>query len=449
VIDILNAFIQTRIEDEKDMVFIKIRGFFVDILLSIAPAVYKWYVSMDKKGNKQLLAQCQNAIYGIMVASLLYSRKFRKSLTGIGSEFNPYDPCVANKVINEKQMTICFQHVDDCKLSHKSPKVMDNMIKWLGQEYESIFEDGSGEMTVSRGKVHKYLGMTLDYTTKGKVEIRMIKYVQEIINAFDRAEPKGAGTKNSATPADLFKIDEDCEKLNEKRATAYHNIMAKTLYVTKRARPDTCIAVAFLTTRVREPDQDDWAKMVHLMKYIRGTKLLPLILSATDNGILIWWINASFAVHPNMRGHTSGGLSMGTGFPIVTSKKQKLNIRSSTKCKIVGVDDCMPVVLWTLYFLEAQGYGVTENIVHQDNKNAILMEKNGKASSSKRTKHINIWYYFVTDRIHKKDLRVKWCPAGDMIGNFMTKPNQGALFKIVQRPDHEPREKSGTRKSKG
>ena len=88
----------------------------------------------------------------------------------------------------------------------------------------------------------------------------------------------------------------------------------------------------------------------------------------------------------------------------------------------------MPAVLWTRYFLEAQGYGVHENIVYQDNKLAILVEKNGKASSSKRTKHINIRYYFVTDRISKNELAVEWCPTGDMIGEFMTKPNQGSLF---------------------
>jgi hypothetical protein len=69
-------------------------------------------------------------------------------------------------------MTICF-HVDDCKLSHRKRKVMDHMIKYLRREYESIFEDGSGAMTVSRGKVHKYLGMTLDYTVRGRVKISM------------------------------------------------------------------------------------------------------------------------------------------------------------------------------------------------------------------------------------------------------------------------------------
>jgi hypothetical protein len=209
------------------MVFIKIRGVLVDMLVDIAPDVYKEYVSIDKKGTKQLLVQCQNAIYGTMVASLLYYRKFCKSLTSIGFKFNPYDPCVANKAINGNQMTICF-HVDDCKLSHKDPKEMDKMIQWLREEYKSIFEDGSGKMVISRGKVHTYLGMTLDYTTPGQVKISMFSYVAEIIAAFDKADSGGVGTKTSAAPANLFKIDKDCKKLTPKRATEFHNLVAKT-----------------------------------------------------------------------------------------------------------------------------------------------------------------------------------------------------------------------------
>jgi hypothetical protein len=84
VIDIRNAFIQTRVEDEGDMAIIKIRGVLVDILVQIAPDVYKSYVTTEKKGTKQLLVQCQNALYGTMVARLLYYRKFTKSLTSVG-----------------------------------------------------------------------------------------------------------------------------------------------------------------------------------------------------------------------------------------------------------------------------------------------------------------------------------------------------------------------------
>lgn len=69
-----------------------------------------------------------------------------------------------------------------------------------------------------------------------------------------------------------------------------------------------------------------------------------------------------------------------------------------------------------------------ENIACQDNKSAILMETNGKASSSKCTKHINIWNCFATDRINKKELTAEWCPTADMIGDCMTKPVQGTPF---------------------
>jgi hypothetical protein len=107
VIDIPNnAFIQMRIEDEKDMAIIKLRGVLVDILVELAPDVYKNYATKDKKGVSQLIVQCQNALYGTMIASLLYYRKFTKTLTDDGYEINPYDPCVANKIIDGKQMTI-------------------------------------------------------------------------------------------------------------------------------------------------------------------------------------------------------------------------------------------------------------------------------------------------------------------------------------------------------
>jgi hypothetical protein len=302
------------------------------------------------------------------------------------------------------------------------------MIGYLRQEYESIFEDGSGAMTVSRGKIHKYLGMTLDYSIPGKVKITMLDYVDEILAAFDKAEPKGVGTKTSAAPDSLLKVDEDCKKLAQVKFMEFHNLVAKTLYATKRARPDTCTAIAFLTTRVREPDKDDLTKLVNLMRYIRGTCMMPLILSANGSGILKWWVGASFAVHPNMRGHSGGGLSLGRVFSIVSSTKQKLNTRSSTETDIVGAENFMPAICWTRYFMKAQGYGVKNNVLFHDNKSSIILEKNWKASSSKRTKHINIRYFFITNRVQKEEVSVVWCPTGDMIGDFATKPLQGGLF---------------------
>jgi hypothetical protein len=99
--------------------------------------------------------------------------------------------------------------------------------------------------------------MTLDYTVRGQVKITMFDYVDNILNAFDKAEPKGGGTNTSTSPDSLLNVDESCAKLAQNKAVEFHNLVAKTVYATKPARLDTCTAIAFLATRVQEPKKDD------------------------------------------------------------------------------------------------------------------------------------------------------------------------------------------------
>ena len=91
-----------------------------------------------------------------------------------------------------------------------------------------------------------------------------------------------------------------------------------------------------------------------MMKYLRKTRNIPLILGAGDTGIIKWWIDASLSVHINMKRHTGEGLSIGKGFLVVTPTKHYLNTQSSTEAEIVVVDDCMPAVCWKKHLLEAR-----------------------------------------------------------------------------------------------
>ena len=193
------------------------------MLVDIAPDVYKPYVTTDAKGRKQLLLQCLNAIYGTMIASLLYFGKFCSTLEKNGFAANGYDPCVYNKMVEGKQQTVLF-HVDDCKLSHVLARVNDALIEILQKEYENIFEDGSGEMKVHRGKVHECLGMTLDFSEKGLVKVSMPKYIEECLTSFDKMMPNCKGTKSSAAPRDLFEIDDEAEKLPKLKREQFHSL---------------------------------------------------------------------------------------------------------------------------------------------------------------------------------------------------------------------------------
>ena len=143
--------------------------------------------------------------------------------------------------------------------------------------------------------------------------------VKAILETFDKIDTKAKGTKKSAAPENLFIVQKECKKLDKERSDQFHSIVAQVMFTTKHDRPDTGTAVSFLTTRVIALDQDDWLKLAHLMMYIRGTIDLPLTLSANGTGMLKWYVYRWYGVHPNMRGHSGVGLSMGTGFPISSS----------------------------------------------------------------------------------------------------------------------------------
>jgi hypothetical protein len=196
--------------------------------------------------------------------------------------------------------------------------------------------------------------MKLDFTNVGVVIVTMIDYVDDVIKAWDEAVTKfNDGFERevkrqriaTAAPEDLFKVNEDAVKLDKDKSKVFHSIVAMILYIVKRARPDAALANAFLTTRVREPDEDDWRNLRHLINYLRSTRELPLVLGAVQTGVLQWYVDASFAVHQDMRGQTGGALTLGRGCPTVQTTKAKCTTRSSTIQELGAVDEMMSDIL--------------------------------------------------------------------------------------------------------
>ena len=95
----------------------------------------------------------------------------------------------------------------------------------------------------------------------------------------------------------------------------------------------------------------------------------------------------------------------------------------------MAADDATTMILWTKLFMEAQGHEITHNVLYQDNLSAILLEKNGKKSSSKRTRAINIRYFHLADQVAKGDVEIEYESTKDMWGDYMSKPSQGQPFK--------------------
>ena len=409
--DVAGAYLHAEMDE---FVLIKLTGDAVNIMCK-ANKKYEAYVTLEG-GHRVLYLQLMKALYGCVRSALLWYELFSTTLQGMGFELNPYDLCVANKNVRGKQCTIAW-YVDDTKISHADSTVVTEVIEKIEERF--------GKMTVTRGKEHVFLGMKIKLNDDKTVRIDMSEYVKEAI-----AESQEDVSKGSTTPAskNLFEINLESPKLNIEKAERFHSVVAKLLYTSKRGRPDIQLAIAFLCTRVSCSAEEDWSKLKRLLQYLNRTVNDYVVLGADCLTVLKTWVDAAYGVHHDMKSHTGGVMSLGRGVIMCKSSKQKLNTKSSTEAEVVGASDYLPNTIWAKSFLEAQGYEIKENIFNQDNQSAMKLETNGRKSCGQKSRHIDIRYFFMKDRVETENIRIVYCPTEQMLADFFTKPLQGALF---------------------
>jgi Reverse transcriptase (RNA-dependent DNA polymerase) len=245
-VDIPGVFMQA---DMDETVYMKITGTMVDMLVEIEPSKYTTYVILDNQENKSLFVKLNKALYGTFRAALLFWKKLSAQLQEWGYNINLYDQCVANKIIDGSQCTIIW-HVDDLKVSHVNPDIVSSEISKLSTVFGK-----EAPLTVYCGKIHEYLGMTINFSDNGKVMIKMMDYIVKLLA---ECPEDMAGLANPPGGNHLFQINnQNPEYLSQDQVDLFHTLVAKLLFLCKRARPAIQTAVSFLCTWVTRPDVDD------------------------------------------------------------------------------------------------------------------------------------------------------------------------------------------------
>ncbi len=232
-IDIPGAFLHA---DNEDYVIMKMVGTLAELMVKTNPKLYRKYVVI-KKGPSVLYLRLQKALYGMMKSALLFYRKLVAELRNMGFEIIPYNPCIANKMVNGTQMTVRW-HVDDLMISHTS---QDNIMAFV-KKIKDIYGENLAENV---GTVHDYLGMTFDYSFDDEVRINMNQYLSKVIKEFSQ---EILGLCATLAADHLYKIQENGKKLNEELVEAFHHTTYQLLFAVNRERCDIQTAVSFLTT---------------------------------------------------------------------------------------------------------------------------------------------------------------------------------------------------------
>jgi hypothetical protein len=168
------------------------------------------------------------------------------------------------------------------------------------------------KLSMHTGNKHDYLGVDLEFNDDGTLDVLMVNYLKSVIAEFPEMI-----TGKAATPAadHLFTVRDkkEARAIEEERALVFHHTVAQLLFMLTRARRDIQIAVAFLMTRVKSPDKDDWGKLKRVLKYLNRTKYLKLKLNVDDLGLLKWYVDGSHNVHWDCRGHGGAMFTLGKG----------------------------------------------------------------------------------------------------------------------------------------
>lgn len=383
-----------------------------NLYMRLDPTLAAILVEMDSSYRNYLLkdgsliVKLEKALYGCIESAKLWYELLAKTLMEYGLIQSSYDPCLFFSQSRDMYVTI---YVDDILIAAEMEADARNLLKFLQKKFKNI--------TLNEGSIISYLGMNfhLDYDN-GQVKVTMDKYIEDVLQVCGVAG-------NSKTPAlsDLFYVDLNSPPLLPDDKEHFHSMVAKLLYLAKRVRPDILTAISFLATRVKEPTEQDRFKLERVCKYIRCTKDECIILKAHEE--VVAYVDASHAVHSkDGRSHTGVYVTLGAGPVFVRSTKQKLTTKSSTEAELVALSDALPMILWIREMLIELGY-MRENQaikVMEDNMSTIALVKRGRPGSES-TRHINIRFFFISDRVRIGHVAIEYCETEMMVADYFTK----------------------------
>lgn len=390
----------------------------------VEPELAKLLCELDETFKEYLRAdgsvavRLSGALYGCVESAKLWYDRIAGFLERIGFVKNEQDQCVFNHGEMEHQLSVVV-YVDDLFITCTDAGKID----WLRKQLEDEF----GQVTFHHGDSHGYLGMNFVYQ-RDELKVTMEPYIEDLLKLYEVKDTAPTPARES-----LFMVDPSEPLVGKDDQDRFHSMVAKLLYLAKRARPDLLQAISFLTTRVEKATKSDCGKLFRVLRYLKGTKELGISFKFKGKkGLDVRaCADAAFGVHVDGKSHSGLVIAIGGGPIFVRSSKQKIVTKSSWEAELVALSDGGSQIIWSRNFLLAQGYDVPAIPVGQDNMGTIASINKG-ASGSDRSRHVHVRYFWLKDRIQSGEIAVEYVPTEEMVADVMTKALQGEKFEKMR-----------------
>ena len=368
------------------------------------------FVDPDKPNH---VCKLKKSIYGLKQSARCWNTTLDEYLNSVGYRKSNADGCIYVKSLKEVNGHISFVilgvYVDDIIPVSNNPQLLKAEKAALCKRFE---------MT-DQGEIHYLLGMSIKRERLCRtLTVSQLNYVEKVLEKFGMENSKPV-----STPLELGKRFQQLLPTDEPfDVQTYQQAIGCLTYIATATRPDIAAAVGVLSQYMSRPSKDHWIGVKRVLRYLKGTLNYGLKFSAHDEDPeLIGYSDADWAGDVDTRRSTSGYVfQIGRSTVSWSSRKQATVAKSSTEAEYVALSSATQEAVWLRRLMEDLGKHLNvPTTIYEDNQGAIELAKNAKYHN--RTKHIDICHHFVRERVVSNEIRVIYCPTGDMVADIMTK----------------------------
>lgn len=361
----------------------------------------------EKEGDEEKVYKLKKALYGLKQSPRAWYGRIEAYFNKEGFQKCPFEPTFFVKSTEEGEFLIVSIYVDDLIVTGTSLKLIEEFKALMKSEFD---------MT-DMGEMRYFLGVEVIQNADG-IYLSQRKYAREMLERFNMKDCNYV--KNPIVPGGkLVKNDES----GFVDATLYKQMVGCMMYLAA-TRPDLMFVISLLSRFMETPTEQHMAAMKRVLRYIKGTVELGVFYKRNGSNTLVAYSDSDYAGDYDSRRSTSGYVCFLSGAAIAwSSKRQPIVTLSTTEAEFVAATACACQVVWLRRIFECIGLAQKERtVINCDNMSTIKLSKNPVMHN--RSKHIDVRFYFLRDRVNQGVVEMKYCNTLVQAADIMTKPSK-------------------------
>ena len=359
------------------------------------------------------VCRLQKSLYGLKQAPRCFNKKFQEVLLSLGLIQSQADHCVFYRRRPEGLLVLAI-YVDDALVAATSDKLIDEILVHIQKTFE-----------FTGGPLSYFLGIHIQKTADQDIILHQEKYVYNTLDKFGMANCKPV-----ATPADANLYSLTTEEKDDGNTKPYKELIGTLMYLAVCTRPDIAFAVAYLSRFLDNHSHVHWIAALRILRYLKGTPTLSLRYSSKAEEALEVYSDADFASDKISRRSVSGQIVKLNGAPILWGSTQQKTISlSTTEAEFIAATEVTKSVIWLKQLFRELLCEITPTI-QIDNQSAIKFIRNPEFHQ--RTKHIDVKYAFIREKIENGDVKLDYVPSEYQLADLLTKPLSKVTFQKLR-----------------